>query len=84
MGFLRERMFDLSDPYRIHVCSECGFLADVNLDQQDVTKQRYRCNVCLSKDRDSSYEIRQVHIPYAAHLLFAELKAMSICVRIIT
>jgi DNA-directed RNA polymerase II subunit RPB2 len=39
--FLRERLFLVSDRYRIHVCSHCGFMAVAN-----ITKNEYRCTRC--------------------------------------
>ena len=39
--FLRERLFLVSDRYRIHVCSNCGFMAVAN-----ITKNDYKCTRC--------------------------------------
>jgi len=60
--FLLERLYDLSDPYKIPVCSQCGSMP---------SSPTY-CSVCDQSD------IKVVPIPYAAKLLFQELNAMGI------
>ena len=40
-NFLRERLFLVSDQFRIHVCARCGLMAVANL-----TKNAYNCTYC--------------------------------------
>ena len=72
--FLKERLSDVSDKYRIHVCEDCGLIA-----QADLISQRFICKAC----KNINYNISQVLIPYACKLLFQELLAMHITPRII-
>jgi hypothetical protein len=63
--FLTERLFDMSDKFTIPLCSHCG----------NVPHQSNICNMCDSVD------IRIVPLPYACKLLFQELNAMGIKIR---
>ena len=72
--FLKERLVDVSDKYRVHVCEDCGLIA-----QADLQSQRYYCKLC----RNTNYNISQVYIPYACKLLFQELMAIHITPRMV-
>ena len=65
--FLKERLYDMSDPFTVKVCVECGnFLSGI-----------MECLGCKGED------ISLVNIPYACKLLLQELNAMNIKTRII-
>jgi DNA-directed RNA polymerase II subunit RPB2 len=64
--FLKERLFDCSDPYQIIVCDKCGM----------ITASQDECLACR-KDN-----VTTCNIPYAAKLLIQELMAMGIKISI--
>ena len=72
--FLKERLVDVSDKYRVHICEDCGLIA-----QADLKSQRFMCKSC----KNINYNIAQIYIPYACKLLFQELLSMHITPRII-
>ncbi len=69
---LRERLFSVSDRFRVHVCVLCGLLAIAQAKQG-----RFHCQSC----RNSTH-IVAVDIPYAAKLMMQELMAMHIVPRL--
>ena len=73
-SFMKERMLDSSDNYRVFVCKSCGMIANVNPD-----KNIYKCAQC----KNAGTDIVQLRIPYAFKLLGQELYTMNILMRYI-
>ena len=65
--FLRERLFLMSDPFKIPVCRVCGVI---------VHNPKTACSICLKKN------ISMIFIPYAAKLLFQLIMALNIKINI--
>lgn len=61
-AFLKERLFDMSDPFHITICNECGMM----------TSQKDKCSGC------NNANVYDVDCPYASKLLFQQLLAMGI------
>ena len=72
--FVKDRLYDVSDKYSIHVCKKCGMFASYN-EKESISC----CNVC-----DNTSSFAKVDIPYSCKLLFQELISMNIAPRIIT
>lgn len=72
--FTKERLYDVSDKYSVHVCKKCGLIAAYN-DETHI----HHCKTCENRS-DFSY----VELPYSCKLLFQELISMNVCPRIMT
>jgi len=72
--FTKDRMYNSSDKYQVHVCNVCGNIASFN-DAAHI----HLCHSCKNKTSFS-----YVEIPYACKLLFQELATMNVSPRIIT
>lgn len=69
--FLKERMLDVSDNFRVFPCKRCGLISVTNPE-----KNIYKCPTCKS-----GADIVQVRIPFCFKLLLQELESMSVGVR---
>lgn len=72
-SFLKERLVEMSDNYRIFTCKKCGLMANCNPE-----KNIWNCKYCRNTTQFAEYRI-----PYAAKLLFQELHTMSVGARFI-
>lgn len=82
--FCRERLYDASDKYSVHVCKKCGLIASYN----DGTQNRmfakddftiHSCNTC-----GNTTDFSRVEIPYAYKLMAQELQTINVVPRIMT
>jgi len=73
-AFLKERLLDVSDNYKVFICSKCHMIGSVN-----EKKNIYKCDHC-----PNTTLFNEVRIPYACKLLIQELISMSIVPRLIT
>ena len=72
--FTRERLYDVSDKYSVHVCKGCGLIAAYN----DL-KHIHLCRSCNNRT-----DFAHVEIPYAMKLFMQELQTMNVVPRLIT
>ena len=73
LQFLKERMLDVSDNYRLFICNLCGLTAQVNPE-----KNIYKCTSC-----SNFTDFSEVRLPYSCKLLIQELESMSIAPRLL-
>ena len=73
-AFLKERLFDLSDPFETTVCQLCGLIGI-----WDDNKMTFLCRSCRN-----TVHYSHVKLPYACKLMFQELMSINIAPRIET
>jgi DNA-directed RNA polymerase II subunit RPB2 len=73
--FVKERLLDMSDKFRVYVCKQCGMFVTAGNPYKNI----YFCKAC-----NNSTNITEVHLPYAYKLLTQELMSLSIVPKIIT
>ena len=80
--FCRERLYDASDKYSVHVCKKCGMVAPYN----DGSKKAFlkdnftihSCNTC-----NNSTDFAKVEVPYSYKLMSQELQTINVVPRLI-
>jgi DNA-directed RNA polymerase beta subunit len=80
--FCRERLFDVSDKYSVHVCKKCGMIAQYNdkgFAMQKSTFTVHRCSMC-----ENTTEFAYVEMPYAFKLMAQELQTINCVPRLLT
>ena len=74
LHFLKERLMECSDNYRLFTCKDCGNISIVN-----PNNNIFKCISCKN-----SVNYSQIRIPYTCKLLFQEIQCMSINTKFIT
>ena len=72
--FNKDRLYDVSDKYNVHVCKNCGMIVSYN-DAENI----HYCKLCENRTSFSN-----VNIAYSCKLLFQELISMNVVPRIMT
>ena len=89
--FCRERLYDASDKYSVHVCSKCGMIAQYNDGGNSGAINHMRSGtaasdftVHLCKTCDNTTDFAKVEVPYAYKLMSQELQTINIVPRLLT
>jgi len=78
--FCRERLYDVSDKYSIHVCKKCGMTAAYN----DGKKHDFDFTIHLCRTCGNKTDFARVEVPYAFKLMSQELQTINVATRIMT
>ena len=74
VNFQKERLMECSDNFRVFVCKQCGFMANVNPE-----KKVYNCRNCKN-----IIDFSEIRIPYACKLTMQEVQTMGIGCKILS
>ena len=82
--FCRERLYDVSDKYSVHVCKKCGLVASYNDGDKNRMYAQADFTIHLCKTCGNNTDFAKVEVPYAYKLMAQELQTINIVPRIIT
>ena len=82
--FCRERLYDVSDKYSVHVCKKCGIVASYNDGNVNAMYANADFTIHLCKNCNNTTHFAKVEIPYAYKLMAQELQTINIVPRLIT
>ena len=82
--FCRERLYDVSDKYSVHVCKKCGLIASYNDGDKNRMYASADFTIHLCKTCGNNTDFAKVEVPYAYKLMAQELQTINIVPRIIT
>jgi len=82
--FCRERLYDVSDKYSVHVCKKCGIIASYNDGNKNKTYAGADFTIHLCKNCNNTTSFAKVEIPYAYKLMAQELQTINVVPRLIT
>ena len=83
--FCKDRLFDVSDKYKVNVCKKCGMVAvcnDGTNSNKFYTNSDFTVHMCRTCGNKTDFAL--VDMPYANKLLFQELQTINVVPRIIT
>lgn len=82
--FCKERLYDVSDKYSIHVCKKCGMTASYNDGETRSIHIKDDLSIHLCNTCGNRTEFSMVQIPYAFKLMSQELQTINVGLRLIT
>jgi len=82
--FCKERLYDVSDKYSIHICKKCGMTASYNDGETRSIHIKDDLSIHLCNTCGNRTEFSMVQIPYAFKLMSQELQTINVGLRLIT
>jgi len=82
--FCRERLYDVSDKYSVHVCRKCGMVASYNDGNASRMYSNADFTIHSCKTCENKTDFAKVEIPYSFKLMAQELQTINVIPRIIT
>ena len=82
-SFCKDRLYDVSDKYNIHVCKKCGMTAAYNDGNKNKMYKNNDMKIHICKTCNNVNHFAKVDVPYSYKLLSQELQAINVVPRII-